>query len=182
MVKKRTLHFLITISSIIVTTALGLLPEPAARYVVWFCPGLFLSILSGILCGFFPALLVGALPPVLTFLVRYFSLEGFDYTIYVPMAVFAVSGVVSAAVYAVLGTSIGASVSGVLSGRLVLGVMNLVIYHLIGRTYTVRMFAEEGFIAVWAGLLLAILLIPLLIRMFRRYGIMKLLKNEKPAL
>lgn len=179
MIKKRTLHLLITISSVIVSTALLLLPEPAAAYVSWLSPGLFFTVLTGIVCGFFPAVLVGALPPLLAFLVTNFSLPGKDWLFYVPMAVLAVSGLVSAGVYTALKTSFGASVSGILAGRFVLGVLNLVIYHLLGRTYTIGMFLRDGFVSVWAGLLLTAVFVPLLVVLFRRYGIMKLLRNEK---
>lgn len=182
MIKKKTLHFLITISSIIVSTALLMLPSPAAEYVAWFCPALFLTVFCGICCGFFPALLTGLLPHFLAYLVRNFSLPGADYTLYVTIGVLAVSGMMAAAVYAALHSSIGASVSAVLAGRLVLGSANLILYHVLGNTYTIRQFVSDGFVSVWAGLAAVAVLIPLIILIFRRRGIMKLLRDEKPTL
>ncbi|MBR6321598.1 MAG: hypothetical protein IKR59_01900 [Lachnospiraceae bacterium] len=182
MIKKKTLHFLITVSSIIVSTALLMLPSPAAEYVAWFCPGLFLAVLCGICCGFFPALLVGLLPPFAAYLVRNFSLPGAEFALYVPMGVLAVSGIMAAIVYGTLHSSIGASVSAVLAGRLVLGIANLILYHVLGDTYTIRRFVTDGFVSVWAGLLAVVILIPIIILIFRRRGVMKLLRDEKPTL
>ena len=182
MIKKPVLYFLITLASVIVSTALLLLPEPAAGYIAWFCPVLFFAVLSGICCGFFPALLVGALPPFLAYFVQKFALPGSDLLFYVPMAVYAVSGMTAAFVYAALHTSIGASVSAILAGRLVLGTANLIIYHLNGRTYTLMMFVRDAFLKEFSGLMLVLIIIPLLIQLFRRWGIMKLLRSEKPLL
>ncbi len=178
MIKRPVLHFVITLASIIVSTALLLLPEPPAVYVAWLCPVLFFSVLTGICCGFFPALLTGILPPFFAYLVQKFALPGADPSFYVPMAVYAVSGITAAIVYRMLNSSIGASVSAVLAGRFVLGTANLVIYFLRGRTYTFRMFLYDGFLSVFSGLML-VLLIPILILLFRRRGIMKLLRGER---
>ena len=179
MIKKPVLHFVITMASIILSTALLLLPEPLAAYVAWFCPVLFFSVLTGICCGAVPAFLTGALPPFLAFLVQKFALPGPDFSFYVPMAVCAVSGVMAAVIFRTLNTSIGAVVSAVLSGRFVLGTANLVIWYLRGETYTLRMFFNDGFLSVFAGLLLVLVLIPVLILLFRRRGIMKLLRPGK---
>ena len=182
MIKKPVLHFLITFASIIVSTALLLLPKPAAVYVSWCCPALFFAVLVGICCGFFPALLTGAFPPFLAFLVQKFALPSGDLLFYVPMAVYAVSGMTAACVYSALRTSIGAAVSAILAGRFVLGTANLVLYHLDGKTYTLRMFVTDGFLSVFSGLMLVLIMIPVLILLFRRRGIMKLLRNEKEIL
>ena len=179
MIKKRTLKFLITLASVIVLTALLILPAPAERYVALLCPGLFLSILTGITCGVFPAILTGMLPPVLAAVLRDFGLSGISWQILCDSAVNTLSGVMAAIVYYRLKTSVGAVISGILLGRIVFGVLFLVFRHLEGATYTLRQFAEDAFRNVWAGLLLSAVLIPVLIRVFRRYGLMKLLREEK---
>ncbi len=179
MIKKPVLHFLITLASIVVSTALLLLPEPPAVYVSWLCPVLFFSVITGICCGVVPALLTGLLPPFLSYLVQKFALPGADLSFYVPMAVYAVSGITAAVIFRTLNTSIGASVAAVLSGRFVLGTANLVLYYLRGETYTLRMFLYDGVFSVFSGLLLVLVLIPVLVLWFRRRGIMKLLRPGK---
>ena len=155
----------------------GIIPGDAGKTVQMFALPLAAAVLTGILAGSIHGLLVGLLAPLVIFLIR----GDTDFLRDTLPAILSLgtSGFFAGLIYGRTGTSIGAAVGGVLSGRIALALAKILILYFLGEPYTVFAYLEEAFTGVWPGLAISLVLIPVIIFMLRKIGVMAILREEK---
>ncbi len=177
MVKTASLHIVLTIMFILLGLAMPLLPAEYAAYAALFCPALFGTLLCSVLCGTVFGMITGAAVPVLSWLL--YEESGFlPNTLAMTLALIA-AGLTAGVIYRQLTTAIGAAVSGILAFGIVLAMTKVILYFRAGNYYTTDMFISEAVLAIWPGLVTGAIGIPLLTALFRKIGIMRVLRHEK---
>lgn len=177
MVKTAPLHIVLTIMFISLGLAMPLLPAEYAAYAAMLCPALFSTLLCSVLCGTLCAMITGAAVPVLTWLL--YEETGFLPNALAMTLALTAAGLAAGIFYRQLTTSIGAALSGILAFGIVLTVTKVILYFRAGNYYTADDFLAEVVIGIWPGLLACVLGIPLLTALFRKLGIMRVLRHEK---
>ena len=179
MIRKYVLKLILSLMFLALAVLSGIIPGPAGKTVGMFALPLVLAILAGILSGTLEGLSVGILAPLLIFLIR----GDVDFLREALPAIISLgtSGFFAGLVYARCMSAVGASVAAVLSGRITLAVSKLLIYYALGEPYTVLMYVREAFTGVWPGLLIALVLIPVIIFMLRKIGVMAILREERES-
>lgn len=179
MIRKYVLGIILSIMFFALAVLSGIIPGEAGKTVAMFAIPLVSSILTGILAGSIQGLLVGLVSPLLVFLIR----GDTDFLRDALPAILSLgtSGFAAGMIYGRTGTSIGASIGAVLSGRIALALSKILILYLLGEPYTVFSYLEEAFTGVWPGLVISLVFIPLVIFMLRRIGVMAILREERSS-
>lgn len=177
MVRKLLLSLILAVMFFALAVLSGIIPGEAGKTVAMFCLPLAASVLTGILAGSIHGLLVGLLAPLVIFLIRGDS----DFLRDALPAILSLgaSGFFAGLIYGRTGTSIGASLGGVLSGRIALALSKILILYALGEPYTVFEYLEEAVTGVWPGLAICLVLIPVIVFMLRKIGVMTILREEK---
>ena len=179
MFRKYVLGIILSVMFFALAVLSGIIPGEAGKTVQMFALPLAATILTGILAGGIHGLLVGLLAPLVIFLIRGDS----DFLRDALPAILSLgtSGFFAGLIYTKTGSSIGASVGGVLSGRISLALTKILILYFLGEPYTVFAYLEEAFTGVWPGLIICLILIPVVIFMLRKIGVMAVLREEKSS-
>ena len=164
MIRKYVLKLILSLMFLALAVLSGIIPGSAGRTVEMFALPLAAAILAGILAGTPEGLGVGALAPLLIFLIR----GDTDFLRDALPAIISLgtSGFFAGLIYGRCMSAVGASVTAVLSGRITLAVSKLLIFY-------------AAFTGVWPGLLIALVLIPVIIFMLRKIGVMSILREER---
>ena len=177
MVRKYVLRIILTVMFFALAVLSGIIPGEAGKTVAMFLLPLAAAILTGILAGSIYGLLVGVLSALVIFFIRRDS-DFLRDTL--PMFLsLGTSGFFAGLIYGRTGTAIGASVGGVLAGRIALSLSKILILYFLGEPYTVFEFLEEAVTGVWPGLIICLVGIPVIIFMLRSIGVMAILGEEK---
>ena len=177
MIRKLVLKLILSLMFLALAVLSGIVPGSAGKTVEMFALPLAAAILAGILAGTPEGLSVGILAPLLIFLIRGDS----DFLRDALPAVISLgtSGFFAGLIYGRCKSAVGASLSAVLSGRITLAVSKMLIYYALGEPYTVLSYVREAFTGVWPGLLISLVLIPVIIFMLRKIGVMTILREEQ---
>lgn len=139
------------------------------------CPMHIPVLLAGFLCGPWWGLLVGAIAPVLRFCL--FGMPPLFPTGLAMCFELAVYGLVSGLLYFRLpkktGTLYGALVAAMILGRIVWGVVMVLISGAGGSTFTWSAFLAGAFFNAVPGIILQLLLIPAVVLALRKAGLMR---------
>lgn len=177
MVKTAPLHIVLTIMFLLLGLAMPLLPAGSYVWVSMLCPVLFGTLLCSILCGIPYAMIAGAAVPLLSGLLYG---EAGTWIDALPMTLaLTAGGLVSGIIYRQLTTSVGAGITGVLTFGIVLAATKVILCFRAGDYYTLDMFMNEAVTGIWPGLAACIVGIPVLTSIFRKAGIMRVLRHEK---
>lgn len=175
--RKQSLYqLIITVFFFLISMILLIIPGDIGKIVKMFLPVLFFAILAAILNGWFSGFFIGTLSPFFIFLILHN--ESFVEDIIYQMISFGGAAITAAVIYRIFKTAIGASFLGVLSSRILLLLSRLIGHYILSSSYTVMDHFYEGYIRVYPGLLLPVIIIPVLVLIFRRRGLMKILRNE----
>ena len=177
MIRKYVLKLILSLMFLALAVLSGIIPGSAGRTVEMFALPLAAAILAGILAGTPEGLAAGVLAPLLIFLIR----GDTDFLRDALPAIISLgtSGFFAGLIYGRCMSAVGASVTAVLSGRITLAVSKLLIFYAVGEPYTVLIYVREAFTGVWPGLLIALVLIPVIIFMLRKIGVMSILREER---
>ena len=63
--------------------------------------------------------------------------------------------------------------------RIALAIVKILVLYFLGEPYTVFAYLEEAFTGVWPGLVICLVLIPVIIFMLRKIGVMAILREEQ---
>ena len=176
MLKEGTLHFILTLMFILLGLLVPLIPGEYAHYAELLSPVLFGVILSGILLSFWEATLIGALIPLgVCFL--YGEVPLLPDTV-ILILTYSVTGLFTGIIYSTLRTALGAVLSGLLAGRIAMGVSSVIFYYRAGDTYSFSQFSGEALLNLWPCIILCAVFIPVLTGIFRKQGVMQVLRHE----
>jgi len=136
---------------------------------------LFVALFAGVFCGPVPGFLVGLLIPL-----GAGALQQLDF---IPDAAaaaasLAAAGLTSGIFYTKFKTGLGACIGGILLEVPVFALAKLVLCLMDSRSWSLGDFLDECIVSVHAGLVLPCIVIPLLILLFRKAGVMELLRGE----
>ena len=177
MIKEATLHILTAIILFLLGLALRLLPVIAGDDVLRFLPVLFVSLLAAVLTNEFFSGLLALLIPVISWLIG--GARGFPED-YVKEALSALAGGLACGVfYRAFRVTILAFFSGVLLSRFAYGLIAFVLSIVLSKSFTLSDFLREAFLNEWPGLVLCLVVLPLLILLLRKMGIMFMLRDER---
>ena len=168
---------MITAVLLVVSLLFGVLPAGADPYVVMFQPVLFFAVLDGILSGPLYALALGVLSPLLS----YFLFPGAELVpdTITSIVACAAAGLVSGILYEVFFSSVGSSLVGLLVWLFAFGLTKFICLLAIGDSYFILDFFSDTILALWPGLLLTLLLVPILVVFLRKRGAMWVLRHER---
>ena len=126
------------------------------------CPMHIPVLLCGFICGWPWGLAVGAIAPILRYLI--FGMPPIYPTAVAMMFELATYGAVSGILYRVLPKKpwriYVALIAAMLAGRIVWGAAQYVLLSLSGKTFTFQAFLNGAFITAWPGIVVQIVLIP----------------------
>ncbi len=177
MSREVTFHILINAIFLVLTLLLGLLPDPAARYVAMFHAFLFFSVLSGILTGAAYGAGLGIIAPILYYLLYHRFLFMPETVTYFVAA--GTAGLVAGLFYGWFRTSIGATVAAVIAWCFSFGVTKAVSLLASGESYFIANYVSDVFVSFWPGIALTLLTAPLITVILRKKGAMWVLRSER---
>ena len=179
MTKEPVLHIAVTVMFLMLTVVLGLVPDPVARIASMFMPILLFVLLTSILCGPFYAAFLGVVGPLL--LGTVFPETLFLRAVAPDLFFYLASGIVTGVLYSLLKTSVGSVIGGVLSALFVFGLARIVSQLFAGSSYYLIDYFEEAIRHPAPGLILSLVAVPLLILVFRKHNIMRVMRNERQS-
>lgn len=177
MTKELPLRIITAVMLFALTVVIPLVPAPYQAFVLLFSPALFLVMLSAILCGWFEAFLIGGAAPFAVWAL--YKAQALVPDTLCAALMLSVSAVVTAVFYNVFKSSICACIGGILAGRIAFGISSVILNYELGNYYTIGDFFREAFTDVWPGLLCCMFGIPALIALFRKIGVMTVLRHER---
>ena len=179
MSREIVIHVIITAIFLVVSLLFGVLPPGAEPYVLMFCPILFFSVLTGILCGPLYALALGVTAPFLYhFLFESVPLVPETVTLAVSAGL---SGLVSGIFYELFFTSVGSSLGGILTWLMAFGMTKFICLLTLGESYFILNYISDTFVAVWPGLVTTLILVPVVTVFLRKRGAMWVLRHERDS-
>ncbi len=183
MVKETTLHITIAFMCLLLAVAarilpgMGLIPGLEPGMLERWLLTLFFTVFTAVLSGGGYAVAVGLLAPLAAF---FLLQEGTFRDAALPeMAANALAGLTASIMYRTLKTAFGAALTGLLANRLGYTLTRLLNAASEGRSYTLEDVFREEIRAVWPGFLLVAVGLPALILIFRKIGVMRILRGER---
>jgi len=176
MVKETSLHLLIFLGLLFLTALLYLLPDPVPSYASRLLWLLASAMIVSVLCGETYGVLISLLVPA--FVWYLFERETFP-AFWIREAASAAAGSLAAGLfYRFFHVTFRAFLAGVLLSRFVYGLSGFILSVIFRYTSRFTDFIREGFIHVWPGLVICLILWPLLVAFFRKKGLMFILRDE----
>lgn len=169
--KDTALHLVLMVMCILVSAACFLISAPFDRIVRMLEPLLFFSVFLGVMSnGFYPFVMGAAAPLLIYFLLGDEAIVP-QYSSW--MCAYAFGGMTAGLLYVFLNSSVVSVIGGTLASRIVLGIVNMIGYLSVDRTYDIGTFFREAFIVPWPGIVVTVILIPILTAVFRKLGVMQ---------
>lgn len=177
MPKRGLIHLIATVFMLLVSMILLIIPGEVGTYIQMFLPVLFFSVLAGVSMNAVSGVLIGFLAPAILYLVLHKT--SFRADVIYQMISYAGAAFIAAIIYRIFKSSIGAAILAVLGSRILLLISRLIGHYVLTTSYTLFDYFEEAVKSCYPGLLLTLIIIPLLILLFRKRGLMKILRNEE---
>ena len=176
MVKETSLHLLIFLGLLFLTVLLYLLPDPVPQYAAMLLWLTAAAMLASMLCGEFYGVLISLLIPA--FIWYMFERETFPAS-GIREAASALCGCLACGMfYRFFHVTFRAFIAGVLASRIAYALTGFVLSVIFRNTARFTDFVREGIVNVWPGLILCLILLPLLVGLFRKQGLMFILRDE----
>ena len=157
---RRLMTILTGVFLLALVLVLSMIPKPYAAYVTMIQPALLIVLCAVIFMNTWIALLIGILTPVCLYFIFWNGPFVPDYLML--LLVLTVTALAAWLIYECLGAVFPAVLIGVLSGRIVLGIAELIYHYVNDLPYSIHDYLQEGFVNGWPGLLAAVVLIPLI--------------------
>ena len=177
MTKEPVLHIAVTVMFLMITVVLGLVPAPVARIAAMFLPVLFFVLLTSILCGPLYGAILGVLGPLL--LGTIFPETEFLRAILPDCFFYGTAGLVTGILYSLLRTSVGSVAAGILAALLAFAFARIVTGLVAGTGYYLSDFFREAVAHPSPGIVISAVSVPLLTVLFRKKGVMRVMRHER---
>ena len=177
MTKEQPLKIVTGLMLLMLCVIVPFVPEAYASYAALFYPALFLTLLAAILCGWLHAFLIGALVPLLIMVL--FRESELIPDVVTESIVLSLSGLTAAICYNIFKSALGSVLAGLLLGRIAMAVTNMILYYYMGLSYTIGEFFDDAVLSVWPCLIACVVGIPILVALFRKLGVMTVLRHER---
>ena len=156
----RILTILMLVFLLALTVVLAMVPAPYSTYIAMAYPALLAVVGTVIFIGAAASVLLAVLIPLCLYFL--FWREPFMPGYFMMLLTLTVTAVVTGICFWYLNKPFPAALLGVLSGRIVLGIAQVIYHYANDVPYVLEDYLEEAFFRCWPGLIAAVVLIPLI--------------------